>query len=261
MNILNKIIEVKKDEVRELKRKTSVKMLEEMPLFNRNCNSLKKAISEKQIGIIAEFKQKSPSKGIINSNASIEEVTKGYVDAGAVGISVLTDSDFFGGCLENLVKTRKANPDTPILRKDFIIDEIQIYEAKAYGADVILLIAACLKKEELFNLAETAKKLGLEILVEVHNEDELEKIPDFNDLVGINNRNLKTFEVDIQHSIRLAKQIPYQFIKISESGLSEVSNIQLLKENGFKGFLIGETFMKTNDPAKTCREFISNLPF
>jgi indole-3-glycerol phosphate synthase len=260
MNILDKIIETKKTEVAGQKRIVSVEQLEKFPLFNRKCNSLKTSLlKDGSSGIIAEFKQKSPSKGEINFKVKVEEVTKGYANAGVAGISVLTDYEFFGGTLENLVNARETNPEIPILRKDFMIDFYQIVEAKAHGADVILLIAACLEKEQAELLAKKAKELGMDVLMEVHNAEELEKVNDFVDIVGVNNRDLKTFTMDVETSVRLSKLIPDKFVKISESGLDSVKTIHYLRENGFKGFLIGETFMKTENPGEACQMFIKEL--
>jgi len=260
MNILDKIIETKKTEVAGQKRTVSIEKLEKFPLFNRKCNSLKASLlKDGSSGIIAEFKQKSPSKGEINFKVKVEEVTKDYANAGVAGISVLTDYEYFGGTLENLVKARETNPEIPILRKDFMIDSYQIVEAKAHGADVILLIAACLEKEQAKLLAKKAKELGMEVLMEVHNAEELEKVNDFIDIVGVNNRDLKTFTMDVETSVRLSKLIPDKFVKISESGLDNAKTINYLRENGFKGFLIGETFMKTENPGETCRRLIEEL--
>jgi indole-3-glycerol phosphate synthase len=260
MSILTRIIETKKKEVSQQKERVPVGSLEKYPLFNRKCNSLKTALQqENSSGIIAEFKQKSPSKGDINFRVKVEEVTKSYVEAGAAGLSVLTDFEFFGGTLANLTKAREANPETPILRKDFIIDTYQVMEAKAFGADVILLIAACLEKDQAEVLAKKAKSLGMEVLMEVHNAEELEKINDFVDIVGVNNRDLKTFKVDVETSVQLADHIPYRFLKISESGISEAETIRYLKKHGFQGFLIGETFMRTDNPGEACKKLIAEL--
>jgi len=260
MNILDKIIATKREEVANQKKMVSIQQLEKYPLFSRQCNSLKaNLLKEGSSGIIAEFKQKSPSKGEINFSVKVEEVTKGYVEAGAVCLSVLTDYEYFGGTLANLTKARETNPDIPILRKDFMIDTYQITEAKAFGADVILLIAACLEKPEAEILAKKAKELGMDVLMEIHNEEELEIINDFVDVVGVNNRNLKTFKVDVETSVHLSKLIPDKFVKISESGLTGAKEIGYLRENGFKGFLIGETFMKTKNPGETCKKFIAEL--
>jgi indole-3-glycerol phosphate synthase len=260
MNILDKIVETKKTEVANQKKVAAIDQLEKYPLFSRKCNSLKaNLLKEGSSGIIAEFKQKSPSKGEINFKVKVEEVTSDYVEAGAICLSVLTDYEYFGGTMANLVKARETNPDIPILRKDFMIDTYQVTEAKAFGADVILLIAACLEKDQAKTLAKKAKELGMEVLMEVHNAEELKKVNDFVDIVGVNNRDLKTFKVDVETSVKLAKQIPADFLKISESGLSGVKEINYLKENGFKGFLIGETFMKTENPGEACKKLIAEL--
>lgn len=260
MNILDKIIETKKTEVASQKNLISIEQLEKYPLFSRPCNSLKTSLlKDGSSGVIAEFKQRSPSKGEINIKVKVEDVTKGYTNAGVAGISVLTEYEYFGGTLENLVKARETNPEIPILRKDFMIDTYQIFEAKAHGADVILLIAACLEKEQAKILTKQAKSLGMEVLMEVHNAEELEKVNDFVDIVGVNNRDLKSFTMDIETSVRLSKLIPGKFVKISESGLDTAKTIHYLRENGFKGFLIGETFMKTENPGEACRKFIEEL--
>lgn len=260
MHILDQIIEAKKKEVANQKLTVPEAQLKQYPAFGRICNSLKQnLIRADSSGIIAEFKQKSPSKGMINEKAEVEEVTRAYARAGAAGISVLTDSEFFGGSLENLVKAREANPDIPILRKDFIIDPYQVTQAKAHGADLILLIAACLEKQEAELLAQKAKDLGMEVLMEFHHAGELEKLNSMIDLAGVNNRNLKTFELDVETSVKLAELIPQNFIKVSESGLNDYRVIRRLRKIGYNGFLIGETFMKTDDPGKACAEFILEL--
>ncbi|MBV5349065.1 indole-3-glycerol-phosphate synthase [bacterium] len=239
MDILDEINNHKRTEIAEAKSLVSVEELMASPYFKRKTNSLKAALlSESASGVIAEFKTKSPSKGVINETAEASEITAAY---------------------ENLAKARFANPETPILRKDFMLDPYQIYEARAHGADVILLIAESLTKELLLELTLKAKELGLEVLVEVHSAEELEKLNPQVDLVGVNNRNLKTFEVDVQTSVRLSKLIPDQFVKISESGISDPESIAQLRAAGFKGFLIGETFMKTDNPGKACAKFIEKL--
>jgi indole-3-glycerol phosphate synthase len=260
MAFLEQILQTKKAEISWLYKTASISLFREYPLFDRTCHSLKKAlVKNNRPGIIAEYKQRSPSKGWIHQNACVEEITRGYAEAGALGLSVLTDRSFFGGNPEDLEKTRKTNPFTPVLRKDFILDSLQVYESKALGADVILLIAACLTDEKLHTLAALGKELGLEILVEIHHEEEIERIPPWTDIVGVNNRNLHTFEVDIQTSVRLAPRIPDTYGKISESGLSEPSHIALLTKYGFQGFLMGETFMKTDNPALACKKFLLTL--
>ena len=260
MTILDKIIEAKKVEIAHQKQLVEMEVLQDVFDFYRECNSLKSSlIKPGSSGIIAEFKQRSPSKGDINLTAKVDEVTEAYVKAGAAGLSVLTEKNFFGGSQSNLVIAREHNPNIPILRKDFMVDAYQIVEAKAYGADVILLIAACLSKEQAAELTATAKELGLEVLMEIHNAEELEIVNDQVDIVGVNNRNLKTFELNIETSVELAKLIPKKYVKISESGLAGASEIHYLQKNGFSGFLIGETFMKTSNPGETCRRFIEEL--
>jgi len=258
MTILNKIVEYKLTEIKENKHKVGIPELEKSEFYKKMPYSLVKNLKIKKPGIIAEFKRKSPSKGIINDKVKVEEVTQKYVKAGVAGLSVLTDTNFFGGTNEDLIKARKVN-QIPILRKDFIIDEYQITEAKAIGADVILLIASILPKERIEDLAKFAKSLGLEVLFEIHNKEELDKLNNYIDIVGVNNRNLNTFEVDIQTSINLFEAIPGDFLKISESGISNIENIRTLKLRGFHGFLIGENFMKTDNPGKACMDFIKEL--
>jgi len=258
MNILENIIAKKKIEVAERQQKASIAELEKMPFFQNKTFSFKEFLLRKdKTGIIAEFKRRSPSKGIINNSSFTAEVTKGYVEYGASAVSVLTDEEFFGGALKDLVDARINQ--VPLLRKDFIIDEYQLIESKAYGADVILLIAACLTKEEVKTLSNFAKNISLNVLLEIHTDEELEHICDDVDVVGINNRDLKSFKVDINHSIELCKKIPADKIKISESGIDDVRTIQHLKENGFSGFLIGEKFMKEQDPGKAFEKFVNEL--
>ena len=258
MNILETIIAHKKEEVKRRKEERSIQDLEKERFFNRTTLSLKKSLlNERKTGIIAEYKRKSPSKGIINDRDSVEAVTRAYFGYGASGISVLTDLEFFGGSLDDLMAARDNT--IPILRKDFTIDEYQLIEAKAFGADVILLIAACLTPQEVKTLSATAKGLGLEVLLELHDESELEHICDTVDLVGVNNRNLKDFKVDLEHSVRLAQKIDDRFLKIAESGINDVKNIHYLKQHGFRGFLIGEYFMKQASPMTAFKEFTYQL--
>jgi indole-3-glycerol phosphate synthase len=261
MTILDKIITFKKKEIAKIKAEVPVKKLVESPKFDRKCLSLKRELLDPfSTGIIAEFKRQSPSKGIINDKATIAEVTNGYLDANVAAQSILTDTSFFGGTMADLMEARVINQLKPILRKDFVVDGFQIVEAKAIGADVILLIAACLTKEELKNFGNLATDLGLEVLYEVHTKEDLDKINDLdNKIIGINNRNLKTFEVDLENSIKLASQIPDSCVKISESGISDPRIIMGLKEYGFQGFLIGETFMKEENPGEACQNFINQL--
>jgi indole-3-glycerol phosphate synthase len=258
MNILDKIVAHKKLEVQRRKAVLSTKDLEKKPLFARRPLSFRQFLTDpEKTGIIAEFKRQSPSKGVINGTADVTMVTKAYASNGASCLSVLTDEQFFGGGSEDLEKAR-TNP-IPILRKDFMIDEYQVVEARAMGADTILLIAACLEPGEVRRLAAFAKSLELEVLLEIHNEEELGHICEETDLVGVNNRDLKTFIVDIRRSIELSEKIPAGKITISESGISEVETIIRLKNSGFRGFLIGENFMKQKDPALAFEEFAGKL--
>ncbi len=260
MDILERIIAYKKREVAQLMSEVSVKKLVTSPNFKREPISLKESLNRtNSTGIIAEFKRQSPSKGTINNEASVIDVTEGYLKAKVAAQSILTDSKYFGGNIVDIMKARTVNESTPILRKDFIVDGFQIIEAKAIGADVILLIAACLTSQELKNYGKLAEDLGLDVLYEVHNQEELDKIELDDKIIGINNRNLKTFEVDLEHSIELASQIPETCIKVSESGISDPRIITGLKQYGFQGFLIGENFMKEKDPGFACQQFISQI--
>jgi indole-3-glycerol phosphate synthase len=258
MNILDKIIEHKKIEVAQRKAATSVADLEQRSLYNRPVLSLKQfLLDDTRTGIIAEFKRQSPSKGVINGDADVVKVTSAYARHGASGLSVLTDENFFGGSTADLLQARIN--EVPILRKDFIVDEYQIVEARAMGADVILLIAACLTPAEVKRLAAFANSLQLEVLLELHDEEELGHICDETVLVGINNRNLKTFVVDIERSLAMAQKIPAGKVKIAESGISSAENIRLFRENGFRGFLVGENFMKEKDPGLAFEQFVKAL--
>ena len=259
MDILEKIIADKRREVVLKKTIIPVTQLENSVLFNSRTQSLSKLLQNSSSGIIAEHKRKSPSKQTINSSFTVEEVVKGYQNAGVCGISVLTDMKYFGGSLDDLILAR-ASVTIPLLRKEFIIDEYQLIEAKSNGADVILLIAAVLTRQEIKHLSEFAQSLGLEVLLEVHNEEELQKaiMPSLN-MIGVNNRNLKTFEVSLNYSKELANLIPNEFVKISESGISNVSDIKELQAFGYQGFLIGENFMKTENAGLAASEFIKQL--
>ena len=259
MTILDQIIENKKIEVARAKEKVTFEELKSSVYFQRETISLKSALlAENSTGIISEYKRKSPSKGDINVGAGIAETTLGYTKAGAAGISVLTDTVFFGGFKEDLLIARENNPTTPLLRKDFMIDEYQLYEAKAWGADVILLIAANLESSEIESLSKKAHELGLEVLLEVHDQAEIDKSPMQNvDIVGVNNRNLKNFaENNVNASIELYDFIPKEKVKISESCISHPDTVKQLREIGYKGFLMGENFMKTSNPAKALEEFV-----
>ena len=259
MSILDRIITDKKIEVEQRKSVFPVSYWEASPLFGRGTTSLTQQLRKSDSGIIAEHKRRSPSKQNINSTLTVSEVAKGYEKAGVCGMSVLTDGKYFGGSLEDLNLAR-AVTQFPLLRKEFIVDEYQIIEAKGHGADVVLLIAAVLTRKEIQYFSELAKSLNLEVLLEVHNLEELQKsiMPSL-DLLGVNNRNLKTFEVSLDISRSLAEKIPAEFIKVSESGISEVSAIQNLKTYGYQGFLVGENFMKTDNPGQAAGDFIKQL--
>ncbi|TWR29931.1 indole-3-glycerol phosphate synthase TrpC [Mucilaginibacter pallidiroseus] len=260
MTILDKIVAQKKIEVANDKAIIPVEVLQASPLFQRDTYSFKDfLLAPERTGIIAEYKRRSPSKGIINDKVSVEDVTQGYAAAGASACSVLTDPDFFMGDKIDVTNARKA-VKIPVLRKDFMIDEYQVIEAKAIGADIILLIAAILTPAEIKNLAGIAKSLGLNVLLEVHNLEELERSIDPNlDAIGVNNRNLADFTVSVENSYKLVDHIPNEFMKISESAISDTDTINNLKAAGFNGFLIGENFMKQADPGAAMHEFVKGL--
>jgi indole-3-glycerol phosphate synthase len=259
MNLLEEIILYKRIEIAERKKDWSVDSLRESEWFSQPGHSLKTVLLEgRSAGIIAEFKRKSPSRGDINTSADVTTVTKDYTKYGAAALSVLTDEKFFGGLMPDLLKARPN--DIPILRKDFIIDKYQVTAAKSFGADVILLIAACLTKTEVADLARFARETGLETILEIHNEEELGHICEEIDIVGINNRNLKTFDVDINTSLQLIDRLPKGIPAIAESGIRDIPTLLKLKDAGFKGFLIGEQFMKQADPGKAFKEFVALLP-
>lgn len=258
MNILDTIIARKREEVANRKATMPVEQLMLSPAFARDTFSLAQFLRDgNRNGIIAEFKRRSPSKGVINATARVEDVTRAYAGNGASALSVLTDAEFFGGSTADLLAARFNQ--VPILRKDFMIDEYQLYEAKAMGADVILLIAACLSPGEVYGLAQKARSLHLEVLLELHAEEELQHINEFTEIVGINNRDLKTFTVDIDRSLRMAAQLPAGVLKVAESGIDKVENVQRFRDNGFHGFLIGEQFMKAPDPAIAFQQFVTAL--
>ncbi|TXE11138.1 indole-3-glycerol phosphate synthase TrpC [Seonamhaeicola algicola] len=259
MNILDKIVIDKRKEVDLRKSLIPTSQLEQSVLFTRTTTSLAQNLKNSKSGIIAEHKRRSPSKSVINNGLNVQDVAIGYENAGVCGMSVLTDGKYFGGSLDDLL-TARASCNLPLLRKEFIIDEYQILEAKAYGADVILLIAAILTRDEIKQFSELAKSLKLDVLLEVHNEDELHKsiMPSL-DMLGVNNRNLKTFDVSLNTSKALSKIIPNDFVKVSESGISNIESIKELQPYGYQGFLIGENFMKTNNPGESATVFINSL--
>jgi len=257
-NILDKIIANKRLEVERHKKDTSINELEKRLSTITTPASFKEAIKNSRTGIIAEFKRRSPSRDWIFKEAKIEDVIPLYSQNGASAISVLTDMDFFGGELADL-ELAGSLTKTPLLRKDFVVDEYQLYQAKISGASAILLIASALTIDETKQLAKKAKELNLDVLLEIHNEQELHHINDKVDVVGVNNRNLGTFVTDIQISFDLADKIPNDFIKISESGISQPQTVIDLQQAGYKGFLMGENFMKTSNPGKALEDFINQL--
>jgi len=260
MNILDQIVQKKRKELAAAKMVTSYIQLEERELFEREPLSFRDFLLDpERTGIIAEFKRRSPSKGIINDQVKVEAVTTAYAAAGASALSVLTDRHFFMGRKMDLLKARRAN-DIPLLRKDFMIDEYQIVEAKTLGADIVLLIAAILEPHEIKKMAALAKSIGLSVLLEVHNLDELQRSLDDNlDAIGVNNRNLADFTVSVDTSFQLAEHIPDQFLKVSESAISDTDTIRQLKQAGFNGFLIGENFMRQPDPGLAMEYFVREL--
>ena len=257
MNILDKIIERKKEEVAFAKKTISIQELKDAEFFRRKTFSLKESVKNRN-GIIAEFKRKSPSKGIINDQVSPLEVVSKYEEFGASGISILTDADFFGGSSQDIINVRDSI-NIPILRKDFMVDEYQFHEARALGADVILLIAACLTPSQVNEFTALAHSLQLEVLLEIHIEEELKHFNTDIDLVGINNRNLKDFKVDLQHSVNLKNLLPKGTLSVAESGIYSVEDFAFLKEKGFDAFLMGEYFMKNENPGKAFEEFVKTI--
>ena len=260
MDILETIVAAKRKEVEKFKPMSSIERFERDGFFWQisNRSLVQSLLLPGSTGIIAEFKRKSPSKGWFKTKElEVEPVVTAY-NKSAAGISVLTDDEFFGGDLDDLIQT-KVITDIPVLRKDFIIDKWQIAEAKAFGADVILLIAACLSPTEVKELATYTKSIGLESILEIHNEEELDHICDEVDMVGVNNRNLKTFEVNIDTSLQLVSKIPSGKPAIAESSISSIDAIVTLRNAGFKGFLIGENFMKEEHPGKAFENFITEL--
>lgn len=258
--ILDEIVANRRKEVQIQRELFPLSEIQSAIDFSVKRNSLSDVLrSPGKSGIIAEFKRRSPSKGVINDRVQPEIVTKGYVEAGASGLSVLTDGCYFGGSTADFTAARNANPLIPLLRKDFMIDEYQLYESRLLQADVILLIAAVLEKSEISRFTAIAHELGMEVLLELHDESEIEKIDQSIDMIGINNRNLKDFKVDMDRSLQLLDRLPANAVKISESGLSDPETVDYLRSRGFNGFLMGENFMKSENPATACFNFISKL--
>ena len=259
MNKLQEIVLEKRKQLENDKKNHPLEMLQQSAYFNRQCASIREYIvGEDKSGIIAEIKKKSPALGAINTEIKVGTLAKEYTRAGSSALSVLTDFKFFGGCNADLTAARE-NTSIPILRKDFVIDEYQVFEAKSIGADVILLIAAILTKEEIANFTDLAHKLGMEVIFEVHAEHELRKVYKNIDVIGVNNRNLETMQIDIDTSTSLAKLIPEGFLKISESGIENPDVLLELKQHGYAGFLIGSYFMKHTEPGKALSDFIQQI--
>lgn len=267
-DILQDIIANKRIEVERQKQAVQLQTLLALggERLERTTYSMRASLAASPSGIIAEFKRKSPSKGWLHPDAAIDDIVPTYQEAGASACSILTDSNFFGGSLGDLCLARKL-VDLPLLRKDFIIDEYQLYQARVMGADAVLLIAACLTPDQCLELAELAHTLQLETLLEVHSEGELEYLNPHIDMLGVNNRNLGTFHTDVQNSFHMAKKMQeiskekdLSPLLISESGISDPATVGSLRKAGFRGFLIGETFMKTAQPGETLTAFIGGLP-
>ena len=263
-DILEEIVAHKRKELKELKgilplHDLAEKVEEYLENDKRHTLSMRQSLAESDSGIIAEFKRRSPSKGWIKEDGEPTVIPPSYAENGAAALSILTDEQFFGGRLNFILQARPLVPHTPILRKDFIIDEYQLLQARQIGVDAVLLIAACLSKQKCKELARKAHALGLETLLEVHSEPELEYVGDNIDMVGVNNRNLGTFHTDVQNSYRLSNLLPKDYLLVSESGISNPLTVRELRQAGFRGFLIGETFMKTPNPGLALKEFIKGI--
>jgi len=258
MNILDQIAAVKREEVKRQKDNRPLGLLERSKLFRLPRPSFRDALAKKKLPVIAEFKRQSPSRGVINSSASIRKIAPGYQEAGMAAISVLTDLQFFGGSSSD-IETAAGLVDLPLLRKDFIIDEYQVVEARSTGASAILLIAALLSRQEADYLSLLAASLGMDVLFEIHDHEDLEKISDRMNIIGVNNRNLKTFEVSIRNSEDLLRFLPEQCIRVAESGISGVDDVIRLYEAGYNAFLIGEYFMKHEKPELAASLFMEEI--
>jgi indole-3-glycerol phosphate synthase len=260
-DVLSEIVLNKKKEVASLKEQVSLSELEKQLLQKKDIlkfRSLKDALLNSRTGIIAEFKRRSPSKGWLHQNADVIAVTKAYENAGASALSVLTDENYFGGTLADLNRAVK-NVQIPVMRKEFIVDEYQIFEAKLSGASAILLIAAAITKEESKRFTKLANELQIDVLLELHDESEVDYITPLNSLIGVNNRNLGSFVTDLQKSFRMAKLLPADSVWVSESGISDANVVKELRNAGYKGFLIGEYFMKSGNSEESLKEFILQI--
>jgi len=260
MNILETIVEHKREEIAERKRKLKVSALSDMEYFHRQPLSLTKSLRQcERFSIIAEIKRSSPSAGSIAKNISPEKLAQEYQSNGAAGISVLTDERFFSGTLKDLTCVRESI-SIPLLRKDFIINDYQLFEAKAYGADAVLLIAAILEQSQLHELFAASKELGLECLVELYEQQEIDKLDfDSMNLIGINNRDLRTFTVDLNHSIEIAKLLPHNVTIVSESGIQSSSDLKKLKDVNIHAALIGEFLMKSEQPGYALKQLLQEV--
>ncbi len=258
MSYLDTIVANKIEELKALKAQYNESYWERQPFFSRKCNSMRKSLELSDTGIISEFKRKSPSKGYIKEEADPSVIIPGYEGNGASGVSILQDKKFFAGGYEDMLAVR-SKVNLPLLFKEFIVDEYQLTMAKGCGADIVLLIASVLSTDECMRLARKAHELGMETLLELHENGETDHIDENIDVVGINNRNLKTFEVDLEASIRLCHEIPDDFLKISESGISMPDTVAMLRKEGFRGFLMGENFMKTENPPLSLKRFIEQV--
>lgn len=258
MNILEKIAEVKRCEVEAMKRLVAEKDLK-VEAFSvlRTVVSMSRSIKGHNPAIIAEHKRRSPSKGEIHPMSRVDEIARAYSEGGAAAMSVLTDTPFFGGSTVDLAVARVSAPRLPLLRKEFIVDEYQLYQSRILGADAVLLIAAMIDKDSIRRLNDTAHSLGLETLVEIHDVAELDAVPEDADMVGVNNRDLTTFSTDIDNSSRLADMMPEGIVKVAESGIKTPQDVLRLKEKGFDAFLIGEAFMSQDSPGCELRRFLT----
>ncbi len=260
-DILEQIVAHKKTELADFIKQTSYAQLEKAvtPLLDTPCVSMRKALMDSPYGIIAEFKRKSPSKGWIKEDGKANVIPMSYQQNGAAALSILTDTEYFGGCDDFISTARQSGVTIPVLYKNFVIDEYQLLQARKCGASAALLIAACLTKERCQSLLNMAHDLGLEILLEMHSEPELEYAELGADMCGINNRNLGTFITNVENSYRLAELLPADACKVSESGISNPKTVSELRNAGFNGFLIGENFMKTDNPGEALKNFCSEI--
>ncbi len=261
MDILSEIVAHKREEIEERKRFVPFSHMADLvePLLEKSVPSMKKALLDSPTGIIAEFKRRSPSKGWINKDSKASIVPLDYQHHGATALSILTDSHFFGGYDEFVQEARAAGVTIPVLYKNFVIDDYQLLQARYCGASAVLLIAACLSKADCRRLAANAHRLGLEVLLEMHGDTDLEYMEVEPDIYGINNRNLGSFVTDVNNSFRLASKLPKDGCKVSESGISQPETVKALRQEGFRGFLMGERFMREKEPGKALADFISLL--